>query len=404
MSHSAGPTSPPAADAILTLNAGSSSIKFALFRIVDADIVVAVRGQIDGIGTAPRFRAADPEGNTLGERAWTDGARFQEDLLQFLLDWIVKHLGPDRLVAVGHRVVHGGRDHDRPALVTADLLASLEALVPLAPLHQPHNLALIRAVEAIRPGLSQVACFDTAFHHAMPMVAARIALPREFEALGLRRYGFHGLSYEYITRRLRMLSPGIAAGRVIVAHLGNGASLCAMANGQSRDTTMSFTPLDGLVMGTRCGSIDPGAILYLLREQGMDADQVEDLLDRRSGLLGVSGISSDMRVLLDSDDPKAAEAVELFVFHVAREAGAMASTLGGVDGIVFTGGIGEHAARVRALVCKRLAWLSVEMDDKANEAGMDIISMPASRVEIRVVPTDEESMIARHTLELYAGT
>lgn len=394
----------PTMDAILTLNAGSSSIKFALFGIAGADIKVSVHGQIDGIGTAPKFRAADPEGNALGEHAWTGGAQTQEDLLQFLLDWIVKHLGPDRLVAVGHRVVHGGRDQDRPALVTAELLASLDALVPLAPLHQPHNLAPIRAVEAIRPGLSQVACFDTAFHHAMPMVAARIALPREFEALGLRRYGFHGLSYEYITRRLRVLAPGIAAGRVIVAHLGNGASLCAIANGQSQDTTMSFTPLDGLVMGTRCGSIDPGAILYLLRERGMDADQVEDLLDRRSGLLGVSGISSDMRVLLDSDDPTAAEAVELFVFHIAREAGAMASTLGGVDGIVFTGGIGEHAARIRGLVCKRLAWLGVEMDDKANEAGKDIISTATSQVEIRVVPTDEESMIARHTLDLYART
>ncbi|MGI4745740.1 MAG: acetate/propionate family kinase [Janthinobacterium lividum] len=393
-----------AMDAILTLNAGSSSIKFALFRIVDADIAVAVRGQISGIGSAPKFRAADPNGKALGEHAWTGGDQTQEDLLQFLLDWIVKHLGSDRLVAVGHRVVHGGRDHDRPALVTADLMASLEALVPLAPLHQPHNLAPIRAVEAIRPGLSQVACFDTAFHHAMPMVAARIALPREFEEQGVRRYGFHGLSYEYIVRRLRVLSPDLAAGRVIVAHLGNGASLCAMKNGQSQDTTMSFTPLDGLVMGTRCGSIDPGAILYLLREHGMNADQVEDLLDRRSGLLGVSGVSSDMRVLLDSDDPKAAEAVELFVFHIAREAGAMASTLGGVDGIVFTGGIGEHAAQVRALVCKRLAWLGVEMDDKANDADADIISTAASRVEVRMIPTDEEAMIARHTLDLYAGT
>jgi acetate kinase len=388
-------------DAVLTLNAGSSSIKFALFEITGAKLDSTLRGQIEGIGTAPHFVAHDPAGGALADRRWPDGkSQTHEALLGILLDWTDRHLGTDALVAVGHRVVHGGRDHDRPARVTNVLLAALEQLTPLAPLHQPHNLSPIRAIASLRPGLPQVACFDTAFHHDMPPVATRLALPREYEADGVRRYGFHGLSYEYIAGRLRETAPELAAGRVIVAHLGNGASLCAMRNGRSVDTTMGFTALDGLVMGTRCGSIDPGAILYLQQARGMSAEQIEDLLYRRSGLLGVSGISSDMRELLASSDKRAKEAVDLFAFRIGREAGALVSSLGGLDGFVFTAGIGEHAPPIRAAVCARLAWLGVMLDEAANMRTATRISTKDSRVDVRVVPTDEEAMIARHTLDV----
>ena len=276
----------------------------------------------------------------------------------------------------------------------------MEALTPLAPLHQPHNLAAIRAVADVRPDLAQVACFDTAFHAGQPEVARRFAIPHELEDRGMRRYGFHGLSYEYIALHLARIDPSLAAGRVIAAHLGNGASLCAMQGGRSVDTTMSFTTLDGLVMGTRSGSIDPGLILYLLLQEGCTAESVQRLLYERSGLLGVSGVSSDMRALLESDDPRADEAVELFAYRFAREAGALTSSLGGLDGLVFTAGIGENAPAVRALACRRLTWLGVVLDDEANKRGAALISAPGSAVTVRVVPTDEEQMIARHTLHL----
>jgi acetate kinase len=276
---------------------------------------------------------------------------------------------------------------------------ALDRLIPLAPLHEHHNVALIRAIAAIRPDLPQIACFDTAFHHGMPYLATRFALPREYEEAGVRRYGFHGLSYEYIAQRLRDAAPELAAGRVIVAHLGNGASLCAMRQGRSIDTTMGFTPLDGLVMGTRCGAIDPGVILYLLQQRGLTPGQVEDLLYHRSGLLGVSGgIGSDMRALLASADPHAREAIELFVFRIAREIGALTAMLGGLDGMVFTGGIGERAPAIRAMVGERLGWLGAEIDDDANDGNAAVISTPRSRIQLRVIPTDEEAMIARHTL------
>jgi acetate kinase len=393
-------------EAVLTLNAGSSSIKFALFELGGAAPRAVSRGQIEGIGTAPHFRATDPTGAVLAERRWERADATHEALLGAVLDWVDSHLGAESLVGVGHRVVHGGAAHDRPALVTGALLKELERLVPLAPLHQPHNLSPIRAVAAARPGLPQVACFDTGFHRSMAPVATRLALPRQYEAEGVRRYGFHGLSYEYIARRLRAEAPTLASGRMIAAHLGNGASLCAMRDGRSVDTTMGFTALDGLVMGTRCGTIDPGAILYLQQAYGMDTAAVEDLLYRRSGLLGVSGIGSDMRALLASDDPRAREAVELFVFRIGREAGALAGTLGGLDGFVFTAGIGEHAVEIRALACARLAWLGVVLDEAANARGAGIISTAGSRVEVRVIPTDEEAMIALHTLETIgaAGT
>jgi len=390
------------ADAVLAVNAGSSSIKFALFEIgTRKQLAATSRGQIEGIGTAPHFIARDPAGVVQEERRFSGGSH--EELLGALLGFVDAHLGGDALRGVGHRVVHGGTRFAGPARIDAETLRAIEALTPLAPLHQPHNISPIRAIAAARPGLPQVACFDTAFHHDMPAVAARLALPRSFEAEGVRRYGFHGLSYEYIARRLRETAPRLATGRVIVAHLGNGASLCAMRDGRSIDTTMGFTALDGLVMGTRCGTLDPGVVLHLIEQRGMSAKVVSELLYQRSGLLGVSGVSNDMRTLLASGDPHAAEAVELFVFRLSREAGGLANSLGGLDGFVFTAGIGEHAAPVRAAAGERLGWLGLRIDAAANARGDAVISAPDSRVEVRVIPTDEEAMIARHTLETIGG-
>lgn len=390
-------------DAILTLNAGSSSLKFSLHDVRGTFLIPVLHGQIEAIGGAPQMRARAADGAPLVDRRWTDGeASAHGDCLGALLAWIEETLCGRTLSAVGHRVVHGGRLLEGPALVDSVLLEQMEALCPLAPLHQPHNLAAIRAVAALRPGMPQVACFDTAFHRGMPDVAARLALPRRFEADGLRRYGFHGLSYEFIARRLRELAPRLANGRLVVAHLGNGASLCAMRGGRSVDTTMGFTALDGLMMGTRCGALDPGVVLHLQREYGMGLAEVEDVLYRQSGLLGVSGISNDMRALLASEAPSAREAVELFAFRASREAAALVPSLGGLDGLVFTGGIGERAAPVRAMICARLEWLGVAIDEEANAADAAVISSHGSRVEVRVVPTDEEAMIARHTLDLVA--
>ncbi|HJS84934.1 MAG TPA: acetate/propionate family kinase [Acetobacteraceae bacterium] len=385
-------------EALLSLNAGSSSIKFALFEINgERALNRAAYGQIEAIGRAPHFLARDAAGNVLEDARGSSGSH--ESLLSSLLGFVEEHLGGDRLRAVGHRVVHGGTEFIAPAVVTDAVLSALEALTPLAPLHQPHNIAPIRAVAATRPGLPQVACFDTAFHHTMPLLATRFALPREYETQGVRRYGFHGLSYEFIARHLAREAPRLAAGRVIVAHLGNGASLCAMRDGRSVDTTMGFTALDGLMMGTRCGTIDPGVVLHLIEQRGMDAKMVADLLYNRSGLLGVSGISNDMRTLLGSDDERAREAVRLFVFRIAREAGALVSTLDGLDGLVFTAGIGEHAPPIRQMACERLGWLGVRLSAAANSRGEAVISTPDSPIEVRVIPTDEEAMIAHHTLE-----
>ncbi len=384
--------------AILTLNAGSSSIKFAVYRRKGDDLERTLIGKVDGIGATPHLVARNGAGETLAERRWADGAALDhEDFLGRLLDWIDGRLDGDELVGAGHRVVHGGAHFFAPARVTPSLMAALRALVPLAPLHQPQSLAAIDAVAAVRPSLAQVACFDTAFHHGQPTVATRFAIPRALTAQGVRRYGFHGISYEYIAQSLKETAPELAAGKVIVAHLGNGASLCAMAGGRSVDTTMGFTALDGLVMGTRCGAIDPGVLLYLLEHEKMSPAALSHLLYERSGLLGVSEISSDMRALLASDDPRAAEAVDLFAYRVARESGAMASSLGGLDGFVFTAGVGENAAEVRARICERLAWLGVAIDAEANARHTPVINAAGSRVSVRVMPTDEERMIALHT-------
>ncbi|MCB5944164.1 acetate/propionate family kinase [Acidocella sp. KAb 2-4] len=385
------------ADAVLTINAGSSSIKFALFETADGLTRIA-EGLAEGIGTAPHLRIS-ANGALALERRWpAHAAETHEDLMREVLGWVEAHLGADRLIAAGHRIVHGGNRYTAPTRLDAEVMAHLAELNPLAPLHEPHNLAAVRAVLAVRPALPQIGCFDTAFHHTIPETATRLALPRAFHDEGVRRYGFHGLSYEYIAGRLRETVPDLAQGRVIVAHLGNGASLCALRGGLSVDTTMGFTALEGLMMGTRCGSIDPGVLIYLSQSHGMDAAAITDLLYKQSGLLGVSGISPDVRTLLQSKAPEAAEALELFAYSAARHAGALISCLGGLDGIVFTAGIGEHAAPIRAAICQRLAWTGARLSPEANAAAQPVISTADSKVEIRIIPTDEELMIARHTL------
>ena len=389
------------AGAILAVNAGSSSLKFALYADEAGRLTRRGRGEVEGIGGAAHLVARDEAGGVLAERRWEAGSGgTHEDFLRELFAIVDRALDADQLAGVGHRVVHGGESLVEPALVTPEAMWAMEALIPLAPLHQPHNLAPIRAVEAMRPGLAQVACFDTAFHHILPPSAARFALPRALTETGIRRYGFHGLSYEYLAGALRDRAPTLAAGRVVVAHLGNGASLCALRAGQSVDTTMSFTALDGLVMGTRPGALDPGVLLYLMQERGMDAAALEDLLYHRSGLLGVSGVSSDMRALTASDDPHAREAVALFCYRAACQAGALVVALGGLDGIVFSGGIGEHAPAVRAGISEHLRWLGLRLDGARNAGGDGRISADGSAVEAWVLPTDEEGVIARHTARL----
>ncbi len=389
--------------AILTINAGSSSIKFALFERGGDGLSPVSKGQVEGIGTAPHLLARDGSGKVLVDQHLEQG-QSHEDLLRTMLEWIEQHLGAETLIGVGHRIVHGGPDHFGPALVTPALLEELEGLTKLAPLHQPHNISPIRAVASVRPGLQQVASFDTAFHHTMPDVATRFALPRRYAQEGVRRYGFHGLSYEFIAGRLRELAPELARGRVVVAHLGNGASLCALQDGRSVDTTMGLTALDGLVMGTRCGAIDPGVLLYLLQNDKMSAGDLEKLLYQQAGLLGMSGKTSDMRDLLASNDAPAREAVELFVFRIARETAAMAASLGGIDGFVFTAGIGEHAAEIREMVCARLAWLGAKLDPAANAKGEGRIATTDSKIDLWVIPTNEEAVIARQALSIIGAT
>ncbi|MFO1324503.1 MAG: acetate/propionate family kinase [Burkholderiales bacterium] len=385
----------------LVLNAGSSSIKFVVFAGRQGALVPVVRGQIEGLYTAPRFVAHDGEGRLLDQNTWKEGVELGHDgAIAFLTERLRAQGARIELAAVGHRVVHGGTRYSAPVRVDADVLATLEKLVPLAPLHQPHNLAPIRALLAARPDLPQVACFDTAFHRTQPALAQAFALPAEITESGVRRYGFHGLSYAYIASVLPRYDARAAAGRTVVLHLGNGASMCAMNDGASVASTMGFTAVEGLPMGTRCGSLDPGVILYLMDERGMDARAIEKLIYQQSGLLGVSGISSDMRTLLASNVPGARLAVDLFVYRIGRELGSLAAALGGLDAIVFTGGIGEKAAAIRARVCRDAAWLGVELDVAANDGSGPRISTPASRVAAWVVPTNEEVMIATETRSL----
>ena len=393
---------PGGGDAILVINAGSSSLKFSVFRETGAGAVqAAINGQISGIGTEPKFEAKDAAKRPLAERSWAAGEPSDRTaLLAFLLGWIEERLEGAKLLAAGHRVVHGGTRHAAPVLLTPAVMEELEGFIPLAPLHQPHNLAAIRALAEAHPELPQVACFDTAFHRNQPWQAQTFALPRAMTEEGIRRYGFHGLSYEYIARRLPEMAPELADARVVVCHLGSGASMCAIHAGKSIDSTMGFTAVDGLPMGTRTGRLDPGVLIYLMRAKGMGADELEKLLYNKSGLLGVSGLSNDMRVLLESDDPHAAEAVELFCHSVAKETGGLASAMGGIDALVFTAGIGERSAPVRARVAEKLGWLGVALDATANGANAAKINAPGSRIPVWVIPTDEEGMIARHTVRV----
>lgn len=383
---------------ILVLNAGSSSIKFALSKGEN----LLVNGQIDGLGAKPRLTAIDATGSRTGRDLSGKDAHDHESALQIILTFLQHSNANIEITAVGHRVVHGGPDLSDPVVVNSEILEKLSALAPLAPLHQPHNLAGIMAARKAFPKALQIACFDTAFHRKHPWVNDTFGLPRAFYDDGVRRYGFHGLSYEFICQQLKADFPQAAKGRLVVAHLGNGASMCAIGDGQSVGSTMGFSALDGLPMGTRCGQLDPGVLLYLMSERGMGADAISDLLYKKSGLKGLSGISHDMRELEASGDPKAAGAIEYFVFRIRRELGAMAAVLGGLDTLVFTGGIGENSATIRQKVCTDQSWLGLDFDQEANLAGKTLVSASHSRVKTLVVPTDEEGMIRRHALRLIA--
>lgn len=392
------------ADALLILNAGSSSIKFALFPVV-ADIPrqPVLSGQVDGIGAKPHLKARDASGAVLDDidlKLSAPAELQHRAALDYLVQWLHAHEAGWRVVGVGHRVVHGGERYSAPTLLDAAAVESLRQFIPLAPLHQPHNLAGVEALTAALPGVPQVACFDTAFHRSQPAISQLFALPRAITAEGVRRYGFHGSSYEYIADVLPQHLGAKADGKIIVAHLGNGASMCAMEGRKSVASTMGFTAVDGLMMGTRTGALDPGVMIYLMEQHNMDAKALTRLLYKESGLLGVSGISQDMRELLASDRPEAAEAVDLFCYRINREVGSLAAACGGVDALVFTGGIGEHAAVVRERICHAAAWLGIEIDSTANAKGATRISTASSRVDVLVLPTNEEWMIARHTQSL----
>lgn len=392
---------------ISVINSGSSSIKISLFdKLEEGEPRPVLQGQVDGIGVAPRFKARSAEGQVLEDLAWENGPeRNHKSLMAYIIGWLrEKRLAMGlELMGVGHRVVHGGAEYSSPVRVDEEVLSTLEKFIPLAPLHQPHNLGGIRDVMQLGGDIPQVACFDTAFHSTNPREEQQFALPRELTDEGIRRYGFHGLSYEYIARRLRAIEGDRAGGRVVVAHLGSGASMCGLLNGRSIASSMGFSALDGLPMGTRPGNLDPGVVLYLIQEKGMEPEELIDLFYKRSGLLGISGISNDMRILQESDDPHADEAITLFTYRILRELGSLASVLGGLDGLVFTAGIGENAPDIRARICEGAQWLGLYLDQDANRQGATRISARDSRVTVRVIPTNEELMIATHTRDLLQG-
>ena len=388
----------------LVLNSGSSSLKFALFHTsAGGDWPVAARGNIEGIGTNPTMSARHRSGSTLPTPKLPGAVRDADAALEHVFAWLRSSFGGGRIIGVGHRVVHGGPRYAAPVIVTPEVLTELRSLVPYAPLHQPYNLAGIEAVAQRRPDVPQVACFDTGFHRSLPAVAKLIPLTSDVRRGGVEHYGFHGLSYEYIASVLPQVAPEIANKRVIVAHLGNGASLCALRAGESVETTMGFTALDGLCMGTRPGAVDPGVILYLFQGLGLSVKEVETMLYKKSGLLGISGISNDMRELLESSEPGARLALDYFVYRVAKEVGALAAVLGGLDALVFTAGIGENSAVIRRRICEACAWLGIEFDEAANTARAARISRTTSRVSAWMIPTNEELMIARHTGRLLAS-
>ncbi len=392
-------------NAIIVINAGSSSIKFSLFVERKDTLEPDVRGQIEGLYTQARFVSKAPDGMLKAEKTFPDGVVLGHDgALDHLISYLRSELGGELLIGIGHRVVHGGLAYMEPVRLDAEVLKVLETFIPLAPLHQPHNLAPIRRALERAPELPQVACFDTSFHRTQPELAQMFALPAELREAGIMRYGFHGLSYEYIAATLPEIAPMIAKKKIVVLHLGNGASMCAIQAGRSLASTMGFTAVEGLPMGTRSGSLDPGVILYLMDQRGMDARAIEKLIYTQSGLLGVSGISSDMRTLLESPEPRAKLAVDLFLYRIRRELGSLAAALEGMDAIVFTGGIGENAPAIRSRVCRDAAWMGVEIDEAANMEGRGCISTGSSRVAVWVIPTNEELMIARHTLRLLKPT
>ena len=392
--------------AALILNAGSSSLKFALFA-TEPELAEgpALSGQIEGIGAQPEMTARTADGERFVESIPVSGGQTEQhrDALDHLFRWLGGHNPDLDIVAAGHRIVHGGQRYSAPVRLTTDVLAELDTFVPLAPLHQPHNLRAVRAVAALMPDVPQVGCFDTAFHRTQSPLAQAFALPRAITAEGVRRYGFHGLSYDYVARQLDHVIGERAEGAVLIAHLGNGASMCALRNRRSVASTMGFTAIEGLMMGTRTGSLDPGVLLYLMEQKGMDAKALTRLLYKESGLLGVSGISQDMRTLLASEAPEAAEAVDLFCYRIAREIGSLAAAAGGLDALIFTGGIGEHAAPVRERVVALSEWLGLKLDARANLEHAKRIDAADSRAAIAVVPTNEEAMIARYTVELLNG-
>jgi acetate kinase len=388
-------------DYVLVLNAGSSSLKFCVYRRPDdTDWEVAARGQIEGIGTAPRLSAKDAQGEVLVKETLSAAVSDGNAAIEALASWLRSKWSGARVLAVGHRVVHGGVRFSQPIVLTRQILADLSELIPLAPLHQPYNLAAIEAVFNRLPDVPQVACFDTGFHSHHSEVANLVPLPRGARNSGLQRYGFHGLSYEYIASVLPEVAPEIAKGRVIVAHLGSGASLCALKDGKSIDSSFGFTALDGLCMGTRPGALDPGVVLYLFQNLGLTVKEVESMLYKQSGLLGISGISNDMRDLLSRSEPEASLAVDYFVYRAAKEIGALTAVLGGVDGLVFTAGIGENSPEIRQRICHASTWLGLELDAQANAGAGPRISTPQSKISAWVVPTNEELMIARHTWSL----
>jgi acetate kinase len=389
-------------EVILTLNAGSSSVKFAVFEAGYSEPKLMAKGQVEGIGTAPHFLAKDATGFLLAESYWEPVGGGAGHTLAFrqIWHWLREVIEGKRLVAVGHRVVHGGEQYAQPVLIDDQVLADLTRLVPLVPLHQPHNLAAIRAVSKSQPPLRQVACFDTGFHRQRPAVSERFGLPFELFEKGVRRYGFHGISYEYIVTRLEKIAPDLAQGRIVVAHLGSGCSMCAIHAGKSVETTMSFSALDGLPMGTRCGTLDPGVLLYLMRRDRLGVEDLEDLLYKRSGLFGISGVSNDMRALQQSADPRARDAIDYFVYRIGHELGALTASLGGLDALIFTAGIGENDAALRARVCRQAAWLGIEINQEANERRELKISVGDTTPSVWVIPTDEERMIAMHTVRL----
>jgi acetate kinase len=386
---------------LLVLNAGSSSLKFCVYQQSrESDWLVDSRGQIEGIGTSPRMTVKDARGEKRLDEKLNAAIRDSKAAIDTLAAWLRSNYQGGRIVGVGHRVVHGGPRFNAPTIVTRDNLAELAALTPLAPLHQPHNLSPIEAIFERMPDVPQVACFDTAFHRGHEPVATLVPLPRELRQGGVERYGFHGISYEYIASVLPNVAPEIADGRVIVAHLGSGASLCALQSHKSVDSTMGFTALDGLCMGTRPGAIDSGIVLYLFQQLKLSVREVEDLLYKRAGLLGISGISNDMRDLLGRSEPEARLAVDYFVYRAAKEIGALAAVLGGLDALVFTAGIGENSAEIRRRISDASAWLGIELDEAANAGKGPRLSKPASKVSVWVIPTNEELMIARHTRSL----